>query len=123
MQFSQGFSEGLELAISLLEQEQENNPPVADSHFAEVPTCEKGHVGRETWVKLERYRETKSQRDEAIAFIDRMVKMWNAGAEIGGELLAEYKSTEDGGSRAIPLHVMAKGIIERAKGARDDDGI
>lgn len=60
--------------------------------------------------------------NEAINFIDRMVKMWNAGAEIGGGLLAEYKPTGDGGSRSIPLHAMAKGIIERAKGARDDDG-
>ena len=104
--YQRGFHEGLIHAIG----ELENNPPVADSHFAEVP---EGHVNM------------RGLHREAIAFIEQLANAWgkDENRQIHREeTWLDHQNNRAMGTEAITIYDVARGIINRAKGARDDDG-
>ncbi|HEC62097.1 MAG TPA: hypothetical protein ENI27_07570 [bacterium] len=124
--YSEGFKDGLEYAISLLEQEQKNNPLVADSHFSKVPTCEKGHCGCETWVRQEVYHARCEQLEEAIRFIENLVRWWGQSDDTGIQRQEIYYPPLDTGPAGVQgsqtVYDFARGIIERAKGKKHGNG-
>ncbi len=114
--YQNGVKDGFASAINELKADS----PVMDSRFEEIQSHDTIKRGCDIWVRQETYRARCEQLEEAITFIDNIVKAWGRSFDrvVSGQGIYGIDSKE----HALSFEGKARGIINRAKEAQYETG-